>query len=332
MGVSVVRYIASGQEPLRGVAQAPAWGVLRGDTVHALALVAEDHRQLMRQYFEAREQFDAAIGAAVGSLGELKFCSPLEGDIQLLCQGLNYADHRLEGGLDEGGEEEENLIFSKAASSICGPNDDILRPAGCELLDYEIELGLVLKKGIDGAVTVTEDTLHEWVGGLVLANDVSARDFMFGAPMMQWFKGKSQRTFCPLGPVLYLLEPADFQQLYQLRLELKLNGETKQDATTDLLIHKPAKTLTELSIFTDVGAGDCLLTGTPGGVLVGINLKAALAIVLNMRNDQKRRDKFVAAQLGRTRFLEPGDQLELSIKSLDGSINLGTQSNTIRDA
>jgi len=164
-----------------------------------------------------------------------------------------------------------------------------------------------------------------------LCNDVSARDIMFGSPMLQWFRGKSQRTFCPMGPVLYLMDPDDFRQLLSLQLTLKLNGEVKQSASTDLLIHRPAATLAEISSFANLAAGDCLLTGTPGGVLVEGNLKAALAIILNLKNDKKRRKKFTQAQLAQTRFLEPGDVLELSIKTPDGAIDLGSQRNEIAD-
>jgi 2-keto-4-pentenoate hydratase/2-oxohepta-3-ene-1,7-dioic acid hydratase in catechol pathway len=220
----------------------------------------------------------------------------------------------------------------KAASSLCGPDEPILRPAGCELLDYEIELGLVLRTDITQATSVSENELSTYIGGMLICNDVSARDLMFGAPMMQWFRGKSQRTFCPAGPVLYLLDEADFDQLYAMELKLWLNEELKQHATTDLLIHKPAKTLSDISVFANINAGDCILTGTPGGVLVGANLKSALAIILNFTNDEKRRKKFIAAQKSQTQFLQPGDELRLEIKSLDGAIDLGRQKNSIAQA
>ena len=81
-----------------------------------------------------------------------------------------------------------------------------------------------------------------------------------------------------------------------------------------------------------VKPGDVIATGTPGGVLAGSNLKVGLAIITNMKNDRKRREKFTEAQLARTRFLEPGDTLELSIKTADGAIDLGTQRNIIANA
>jgi 2-keto-4-pentenoate hydratase/2-oxohepta-3-ene-1,7-dioic acid hydratase in catechol pathway len=291
----------------------------------------DSHREVMGLYFNDRSAFDAAVSQELVAISDVVLCSPVSGDVQLFCQGLNYADHREEGGLDDGANG-DNLIFAKAPSSICGPNDDIVRPGGCELLDYEIELGIVLKSGVPSARNVAESDLEVLIGALVLANDVSSRDHQFGAPAIQWFKGKSYRTFCPMGPVLYLLDEGDLAQLYQMQLTLKLNGEVKQNATTDQLIHKPAATLSEISSFADIRMGDCILTGTPGGVLFNVNLKTGLGILLNFTKDEKRRAKIVAAQLARTRFLQPGDVLELEIRSLDGSIDLGCQKNKVVEA
>ncbi len=304
------------------------WGVLQANKIYPLAEQYPSHRELMAAYSANPAAFKDVNNDHFVDAEKVQFNSPISADVQLFCQGLNYADHREESGMSVE-HDEENLIFMKAASSICGPNDDIIRPADCELLDYEIELALVLKQGINAQVQIAESDLKNYVGGLVLCNDVSARDLMFGAPMLQWFRGKSQRTFCPLGPVLYLMDDADFDQLYSLELTLKWNGVVKQSASTSQLIHRPAKTLTDLSGFCDVQAGDCLLTGTPGGVLAGSNLKVGLSIITNMKNDQKRRKKFTQAQLAMTRFLQPGDTLELSIQSSDGAIDLGTQKNVI---
>ncbi|ARN76368.1 fumarylacetoacetate hydrolase family protein [Oceanicoccus sagamiensis] len=324
MGTSIVRYVKSEGE-------SPAWGVLRGEDIFAIDLELGTHRDVMRHYFSDRQAFDGAVSQESQPIASVILCSPVSSDVQLFCQGLNYADHRVEGGLNEDAKG-ENLIFSKASSSICGPNDDILRPKGCELLDYEIELALVMKSDVLGAQVVEEADLARLIGGLVLANDVSSRDDQFGATAMQWFKGKSYRSFCPMGPVLYLLDEEDLDQLEKLQLTLKLNGEIKQSSTTDLLIHKPAATLTEISSFSDIRNGDCILTGTPAGVQLSIDLKTGLSILLNFKKDAKRRAKVIAAQLAQAPFLQPGDELELTIASLDGAIDLGTQKNTIVEA
>ncbi|MEZ5573818.1 MAG: fumarylacetoacetate hydrolase family protein [Halioglobus sp.] len=324
MGTSVVQY-SSGDSGRSG------WGVLRGGAIYPLEEQYTDHRGVMSAYFADRDAFLASAGDTPMAPDAVRFNSPVSRDAQLFCQGLNYADHRSESGMSAASKG-ENLIFMKAGSSICGPNDTIVRPRGCRLLDYEIELGLVIKEDICGPTAITESDLPRYIGALVLCNDVSARDIMFGSTMMQWFRGKSHRTFCPMGPVLYLMDTADFAQLFSLQLTLMLNGKIKQSASTELLIHRPAQTLSDIATFADMRAGDCLLTGTPGGVLAGVNLKVALAIILNMKDDDKRREKFTQAQLAQTRFLEPGDILELSISTPDGSIDLGKQRNDIADA
>lgn len=329
MGISLVRYIENATDR-------PNWGVLENSKVHKLSIYSDHHRDIMNLFYLNREKFDAAISETSVEASAVEFLSPLSQQIQLMVQGMNYASHRKEGGFrhDDDNElaDDENLIFYKSSSTISKPNVTILRPKGVKLLDYEIELGLVIKKDITETTTVTEANLGEYIGGLILTNDISARDAMFGAPAMQWFKGKSQRTFCPTGPVLYLLEGEDIQKIYSLELKLKLNGKLMQDASTDQLIHKPPATLSEISTLSNLYVGDCILTGTPGGVLMNFSLKTAMAILFNMRNDKKRREKITAAQLGMTDFLKPGDMIELEIQSSDGSINLGKQRNAIAEA
>jgi len=285
------------------------------------------HRELMADYFSRPQQFCEESAERL-ERDSIRLLAPLTRDVQIFCQGLNYASHREEGGVNAA--KGENLIFSKPPSSICGPQDDIVRPAGCELLDYEIELALVLKRDLPAHTAVTAETLLDYVGGLTLTNDVSARDVMFGAPMMQWFKGKGQRTFCPTGPVLYLIEPHESGLIDNLHLTLRLNGEVRQDATTDQLIFKPAETLTELSTFADMNCGDMLLTGTPGGVILNATPRVGLAILLNFTNDERRRAKLVNTQK-KVRYLQPGDRLELELRSLDGALDLGKQANQVID-
>ena len=143
MGTSVVRYEGAGV----GV---PCWGVLRDSSVLPIDLEMGNHNEVMQRYFNDRASFDAAVSQSSIPLADVRFCAPVSSDVQLFCQGLNYADHREEGGLDAG-TNGENLIFAKAPSSICGPIDEIVRPRGCELLDYEIELGIVLKTDIQAS-------------------------------------------------------------------------------------------------------------------------------------------------------------------------------------
>ncbi|MFK7731558.1 MAG: fumarylacetoacetate hydrolase family protein [Pseudomonadales bacterium] len=325
MGTSVVRFTTSESDELH-------WGVYREGKVFPLALAANHHRDVMQMYFDRRAAFDAAISHFAIAENDLVYQAPLSTDIQLICQGLNYTEHREEGGYKGQDPEAQNLIFQKGSSSICRPNSPIIRPAACELLDYEIELGLVCRRDLGLGAEVDDSNLPNYIGGLVLANDVSARDEQFGVPAMQWFRGKSFPTFCPLGPILYLLDSHDYENLNQLELNLSVNGEVRQAANTSQLIHKPAETLTELATFMQLRSGDCLLTGTPGGVALEMNFKSGLALMMNLRKDQKRRKKLTAAQLASGEFLKPGDELELTIRSSDGSINLGRQKNKVIEA
>ena len=156
-----------------------------------------------------------------------------------------------------------NMFFEKADCSVSPPHGSVTRPAHVALLDYEIELALVFRKAITGPVTITADNMHEYVFGITIANDVSARDVQI--PQMQFFKGKSYRGFCPLGPHLAVLEREEFAYLDQLTLTLAVNGEVRQHDETKNLVYKPAETISELSTFSDVSPGDVLLTGTPSG-------------------------------------------------------------------
>jgi len=320
MGISIVRF-----EQAKQPAQ---WGIILQDQIAVLKNNYPSHRELMDDCFTDSSNF-STDGLPCVPRNEANFLSPINKDVQIFCQGLNYASHREEGGVNAA--KGKNLIFSKPPSTICGPHDDIIRPKGCELLDYEIELALILKQDLPPNTGVTSDNLLDYVGAFTLANDVSARDFMFGAPMMQWFKGKGHRTFCPTGPVLHLLDACDRTLLSNLHLTLSLNGEIRQDATTDQLIFKPEETLTELSSFADINKGDMLLTGTPGGVILNANLKVGLALLLNFTNDEKRGKKLLRTQKS-IRYLQPGDSLTLSLESRDGSQDFGTQTTGVRDA
>ena len=320
MGICVIRFKES-EEVAR-------WGIVENNLVMPLSTHYASHRDLMDAFTDNPTSLQFNTEVAV-PLETLHLLSPVTSDVQIFCQGLNYASHQEEGGVKTG--KGQNLIFTKPPSSICGPRDDIIRPANCQLLDYEVELALELKRDVPADTEITNENLLDYVGGFTLANDVSARDLCFGAPMLQWFKGKGHRTFCPTGPILYLMDSEEVDLLSNLRLTLSLNGESRQDATTDQLIFKPDETLTELAGFTNLMKGDMLLTGTPGGVILNASPKVGLAIVMNFTNDKKRREKLIKSQKG-VRYLQPGDQLKLSLETKDGSRHFGSQTNTIRDA
>ena len=253
--------------------------------------------------------------------------SPITADGSLLCQGLNYAEHAAEA---QQAARKQNLFFAKASSSICGSYDEIVRPPEVELLDYEVEFGVVLRSGVSAKATVTNDNVGDFVAGVVLANDVSARDVMFGASFLQWFQGKSYRTFCPLGPVLYLLNRDEIAEaLVNLEIKLWVNGELRQSAKSSQLIFKPAETIEQMSQVVDLKPGDVILTGTPGGVTAPATPKLVEILKTHLLADGPRRDAIRAEMSSGRPFLQEGDVVTASIRDLRSDRNLGGLQNRI---
>lgn len=256
---------------------------------------------------------------------DLELLSPITGNQQFICQGANYRQHMIESGMDPDAKK-FNMIFTKASSCIASADADVVRPKQVRFLDYEIELGLVLKRDITAPVTVAAHNLHEYVAGVVIVNDYSARDIQI--PQMQFYKGKSYRTFGPVGPYLCLLDASDIAQLRTLKLTLTVNGEVRQSDSTGNLVYGPAETLTELSGVQDLSAGDLLATGTPSGCALSIPSPAKQRIAALLPEQMKWR-VFSRVQAGRTQYLKAGDLVESRIRSTDGAIDLGVQRNRI---
>lgn len=197
---------------------------------------------------------------------------------KVVCIGLNYSDHAAETGQRI---PKEPILFTKATSSISGPDDDVVLPKGSQKGDWEVELGLVIGRR---AQYVTEADGADYVVGYCVVNDVSERAFQIERGG-QWVKGKSADTFCPLGPWLVTAdEVADPQRLW---LRTELNGELMQDGTTADMIFNCAQLVSYVSQFMTLLPGDVIATGTPAGV-----------------------------GFTRGRFLCPGDMLRLSVQGL----------------
>src|SRR4029077_16018450 len=133
-----------------------------------------------------------------------------------------------------------NMFFTKSDASLNAANGVVRPPPHVVLLDYEIELALVFRRSISSSVTVTPGALQDYVFAVTIANDISARDVQL--PQMQFFKGKSYRGFCPIGPWLTILEPQEFALLDDLDLRLSVNGVLRQNDTTANLVFQPAET------------------------------------------------------------------------------------------
>lgn len=203
---------------------------------------------------------------------------------------------------------------------------DVVRPRHVRLLDYEVEIGLVLRRAITGPVKVTEANLADYVGALVLHNDISARDVQL--PQTQFYKGKSYRTFGPTGPWLTLVDAQDLARLNDIAVKLEVNGEVRQQALAAELSYKPAETLTELSEIQDLAPGDLVVTGTPGGTAVKAPGKLKM-LVARFMPEQKRWQMFIENAMKDPDYLKDGDRILASAKTADGSIDLGMQHNTV---
>ena len=306
---------------------APPSAVNEAIDVEVLATDEESLRSLLgRHDFSSRSVLAGKTHSILGS----QLLSPLTEDVTLFCQGLNYKDHAAEA---QHQERKANLIFSKASSSLTSAFAPIEKPVGVQLLDYEVEVGLVMRRPIEQATSVTDRNVGGYIAGVVLCDDVSARDVMFGASLLQWYQGKSYRTFCPAGPSIYMLEPEEVSTVLQtLELKLWLNGELRQSATTSQLIYQPPETLSFISSFANLRAGDLLLTGTPGGVTAPATPKLVEILKTHLFADSVRRDELRREMAAYRPFMKKGDELHLSLTDLRTGTLIGTHRNTISEA
>lgn len=298
------------------------WGVLRQGTITLVPGQFASTGDFIRSHSVA--DLDALQGEEV-LLSQVEVLSPVTRDQQFVCQGANYRQHMIESGMDPDAKN-FNMIFTKAASCIVAANSELIKPHNVKFLDYEIELGLVLKREITKKVTVTDGNLHEFVAGVVIVNDYSARDIQI--PQMQFYKGKSFRTFGPVGPYLCLLAPEEMKYLKSLQLRLTVNGQVRQCDSTANLVHGPAETLNELSGVQDLVAGDLIATGTPAGCALAVPSPAKQRIGALLPEAVKWK-VFLKTQAARSQYLQVGDVVEASIKSNDGVVDLGVQRNLV---
>ena len=177
------------------------------------------------------------------------------------CIGLNYANHAKETNADI---PKEPIVFSKATTSINGPNDDVIIPKGSVKADWEVELGVIIGKHCQ---YVSEKDALSVVSGYCIVNDVSERSFQFDRGG-QWIKGKSAPTFAPIGPFLVTAEEIENPQ--NLNLQLKLNNNVVQKSNTSDMIFTVSQIISHLSHFMALRPGDIIATGTPEGVGIGM--------------------------------------------------------------
>lgn len=194
--------------------------------------------------------------------GQPRLGPPVTGTRKFLCVGLNYADHARETGKEP---PPEPVLFAKAISAICGPNDDVEIPRGSDRTDWEVELGIVIGSR---AKYISEVDALDHVAGYLLVNDVSERRFQ-SERGGQWTKGKSHDTFGPIGP--WLVTRDEIPDVQALDLWLDVDGERRQTGNTRTMIFGVAHLVSYISQFMTLEPGDIIATGTPPGVGLGMN-------------------------------------------------------------
>ncbi len=203
--------------------------------------------------------------------------------------GLNYSDHAAEVGADI---PKEPIMFMKATSSMCGPNDDVEIVSGSKKLDWEVELGIVIGKE---AKHISESQSQDHILGYCLVNDVSEREWQI-EKMGQWVKGKSHDTYGPTGP--YLVTKDEIKDINNLKMVLDVNGERMQTGNTSTMIFNVDIIVSYVSKFMSLQPGDIITTGTPPGVGMGrkpqVFLKAGDQMKLSIENLGEQNSKVVA--------------------------------------
>ncbi|WP_430386298.1 fumarylacetoacetate hydrolase family protein [Blastomonas fulva] len=222
----------------------------------------------------------ADLATAPVADGDPRLGVPLTGIGKILAIGRNYAEHAAETGNTV---LEEPIVFSKAISSLNGPNDPVVIPKNSRKSDWEVELGVVIGKV---ARYVSEDEALDYIAGYCVVNDVSEREFQLERSG-QWVKGKSCDTFAPVGP--WLVTPDEIADPQNLSLSTTVNGQRYQDGNTRDMVFGVAYLIHYLSQFMSLQPGDVIATGTPSGI--GMALKPPV-------------------------FLKPGDVMEIEVEGL----------------
>ena len=261
---------------------------------------------------------DVAHSTATVPVESLKLLSPVTTPCRVVAQATNYASHVRDVGREPA--KTPLTFFRKASGSITGPFDDIVKPTHVQLLDYEVEIGLLIGRELPVGAEVAEANLADFVHGLLVTNDVSARDVQM--TKAQFYESKSYPTFTPVGPALVLVDADELKRFGDLRVQLRVNGEVRQNMVVEGdMLFSPVQALQALAKFQKLDAGDIVLTGTPVGTAI-----TARGIENPHQADLKA---FLAMQAQNPNYLHHGDVVEATVATDDGAINLGTQRNKV---
>jgi 2-keto-4-pentenoate hydratase/2-oxohepta-3-ene-1,7-dioic acid hydratase in catechol pathway len=301
---------------------ADAWWAATPTGAARIATAAATTAQLLAD----RDAVDAAANSTgTVDVNELDLLSPVTTPCRVVAQMTNFASHVRDAGMDP--KTTPLTFFRKSSASISGPFAPVRKPAHVEFLDYEVEIGLVIGRDIPVGTRISADDLGRYIAGLVVTNDVSARDIQL--PQTQFYEAKSYPTFTPVGPALTLIDASELARFGDLRLRLSVNGEERQNGVVagDMLYH-PLAALQSLCRFQDLAAGDLILTGTPVGTALSAPPKP-VEIIGSLLPPAVKWKAFFKRQAGNPKYLRDGDVIEASVRTDDGAIDLGTQRMTV---
>jgi 2,4-didehydro-3-deoxy-L-rhamnonate hydrolase len=260
-------------------------GQLRDLSAHIKDLTGEAYSPEQLKKLAA---LDAASLPAVS--GKPRFGAPVTGISKFVAIGLNYSDHAKETGA---AIPTEPIIFMKANTSLCGPNDAVEKPRGSTKLDWEVEIAAII--GTRAKYVSEADALNH-VAGYCVCNDVSERNFQTER-LGQWTKGKSHDTFGPVGP--WLVTKDEIKDVQDLSMWLDVNGQRRQTGSTKTMIFSMAKCISYVSQFMTLLPGDIITTGTPPGVGLGMKpptfLNVGDIVTLGIEGLGEQRQEIVAA-------------------------------------
>jgi 2-keto-4-pentenoate hydratase/2-oxohepta-3-ene-1,7-dioic acid hydratase in catechol pathway len=302
---------------------ADAWWVRKLHGAYRIRTEATTTRELLAD----RAAIDAAVGVGdLVSIDDLDLSSPVTRPCRVVAQMTNFESHVRDAGMDP--TTVPLTFFRKSSASISGPFDDVVKPSHVRFLDYEVEIGLVIGRDIPVGTILTDANLADYIAGLVVTNDVSARDIQL--PQTQFYEAKSYPSFTPVGPALVLTDGDELKRFGDLRLRLWVSGDERQNALVEGdMLYQPLEALQSLARFQDLGAGDLVLTGTPVGTALSAPPKA-MEIIGNLLPPVVKWKAFFKSQAKNAKYLRHGDVVEASVATDDGAIDLGTQRMRVR--
>lgn len=201
----------------------------------------------------------------IHKLPEIKLGAAVPNPGKILCVGLNYRKHAAESGM---AEPSVPVLFSKFSNAIAAPDEMVPMSLEWKTVDYEAELAVIIGKT---ARHVSEDEALDYVLGYANANDLSERDLQLKQPGGQWLLGKTLDKFLPLGPYVVTADEAGDPQ--DMPVKGWLNGELRQDSNTADMIFSVAQVIAYASRYFTLQPGDVISTGTPEGVILGMEPK-----------------------------------------------------------